>query len=107
MANGDAKGIFNGHTRPIILAGYFVAAALSGIGGSYAWLNQVGPDIVRPDPYTGAQARGLESRINALEYHVRNHPDQTNQFDRRITVVETNQRVIIANQERILSKLEK
>lgn len=95
------------HLRPIFLAAYFIAAVMSGVGGSFVWLDTVGPNIVRPDPAYGSEIRVLEHRLTALEYHIQNHPDVTNKFDSRIAVLETHYDIIINNQVRIMDRLDK
>lgn len=81
-------------------------AAISASGGLYIALGTpVGESLTRPDPFTGAQGAYLEQRIEALEYHVRNHPDVENQFDRRITTLEVQFSQIIENQRTILEHI--
>jgi hypothetical protein len=67
--------------------------------------------VARPDPYTGTQGAALEERVDGLEdevhYHFNNHPDVTNEFDRRITRLETQIELILSNQQRILQRLER
>lgn len=91
---------------PVIVA--VVGAFVGSAGTISVYLGTpIGQAVARPDPFTGAQAAIIERRVTELERHVRYHPDSVNQFDRRITVLETQNKQIIANQERILSRLNK
>jgi hypothetical protein len=94
----------NGAKRAIIVA--IASAIIGGAGGPFLLIKFGGAEFVRPDPYTGSQARILESRVQTLERHVDNHPDVVNKFDRRITILEVKLQQIIFNQERIIEKLE-
>ncbi len=68
----------------------------SGVGGSVYWLHNMSPlelqELARPDPATGTELRALAREIN---YHLRNHPDIVNRFDRRLTRVETQLEVLM------------
>ena len=70
----------------------------------------IGQEIVRPDPFTGTQAVALEQNVSRLEHgleqHLTNHPDDVNQFDRRIAVLESQYAIILQNQGRILDRLD-
>lgn len=70
----------------------------------------VAKEIVRSDPFTGAQGAALIQRINSLEQqvreHVLKHPDEVNQFDRRIATLEAQYAIILQNQGRILDRLD-
>ena len=105
--NGNGKAFLhgngNGFRNSILVA---VASAIVGGTGGPVLLLKLNPSALRPDPYTGTQGLVLETRIEALEYHTRNHPDAAGQFDRRITTLEANQNIILANQIRILEKLD-
>lgn len=96
--------------RAIYLALYLVGAVLSGGGGTYVWLRTTGPEIVAPDRFTGSQASTLITRVSHLEadvnMHLDRHPDVTNQFDRRIATLEAQYAIILANQARILDRLD-
>lgn len=96
--------------RPIVLALYFIGAVLSGGGGTYAWLNTAGPEMVAPDRYTGSQAAALIARVGRIEsdisQHITHHPDDVNQFDRRIATLEAQYAIILQNQARILDRLD-
>jgi len=104
-SNGEAGG-----ARSVYLALYFIGAVLSGAGGNYLWMRQVAPDLVAPDRFTGTQALALERSITSLDakvtFHVREHPDRINQFDRRITVLETQYSTMISTLRRIEDKLD-
>ena len=113
MADSAYNGRPHGETggaRSIYLALYFIGAVLSGAGGNYLWMRQVAPDIVAPDRFTGAQARAIEHAVANLDgkvtFHVREHPDRINQYDRRITVLETQQHTILLVLTRIEDKLD-
>jgi len=103
MANGKNNNGANGY-RPVFLALYFLGAVLSGAGGNYLWLRNAGPEVVRPDPYTGTQAKALERR---LTYHLENHPDIENRFDARLTALEAQYALIISNQARIMDRIDR
>lgn len=97
--------------RSVYVALYFIGAVLSGAGGNYLWMRNLGPDVVAPDRYTGTQASeliGTVERIDrTLTKHMNEHPDQLNQFDRRIATLEAQYVLLIAGQQRILDKLDK
>lgn len=64
-------------------AGMAVAAVLgssSGVGGSVIYMENIGP---------AEHVTELREMRRTLEYHLRNHPDVINQFDRRLTRLET------------------
>lgn len=110
MANGRDNNVGNG-LRPVFLALYFLGAVVSGAGGNYLWLRSTGPEVVRPDPFTGSDARQLQSEIDTtrrqFRYHIENHPDIENRFDARLTALEAQFVILIANQERILNRLDR
>lgn len=75
------------------MLGLTLAVALgsgSGITGTAIYLQRIAPEdlqrIARPDPATGTELRALRRE---MEYHMKNHPDIINQFDRRLTRLET------------------
>lgn len=82
-----------------------------GAGGTWAYFSSLAPSqieaMARPDPFTGIQAQGLINRIERLERHTDNHPDEANKFDSRITRLEANQNTILKNQDRILNRLDR
>jgi hypothetical protein len=43
---------------------------------------------------------------DVIDFHVNNHPDRENSFDRRIAVLESQFLTVIKNQERIIDKLD-
>ena len=96
--------------RSIYLALYFIGAVLSGAGGNYLFMRSVGPETMAPDRFTGTQASALISRINHIEslidLHTAQHPDISNQYDRRIAVLESQYEIIIKNQDRIILRLD-
>ena len=59
-------------------------------GGVFFYMQNLGADqlqqIARPDPATGTELRAIK---NELHYHLQNHPDIVNRFDRRLTRLET------------------
>lgn len=83
----------------------------SGSGVALVFNTPVGESFTRPDPFTGVQGLALEREITELKaqitFHVREHPDKTNQFDRRITVLETQQQTILLVLTRIENKLDR
>jgi len=44
--------------------------------------------------------------VDSLDYHLENHPDQSNNFDRRLTRLETLMEIVIQQQSRLLSILD-
>ena len=73
-------------------------------------MRNVGPDLVAPDRYTGAEAAALIGRFDRLESnfgtHISQHPDKNNQYDRRIAVLESQYATLLRNQQRMLDKLD-
>lgn len=95
--------------NPLVVS--IISAILAGSGSVYlVFGTPVGQSIARPDPFTGTQARALEHEMEKLEsrltFHIREHPDRTNQFDRRITVLETQYSTMISTLRRIEDKLD-
>ena len=88
-----------------------IAAAVGSLGTVSIYLGTpIGQNVARPNPWTSLQAtashKQTDSRLIILEEHVRNHPDRTNQFDRRIAVLESQYSTLLLNQQRILDKLD-
>jgi hypothetical protein len=108
--NDEYPGVRPEGMRNVYLALYLIGAVLSGAGGNYIWMRNIGPEIMAPDRFTGAQAEQMNHRIDNIEsgliYHTNNHPDKTNQFDRRIATLEAQFVIILSNQQRILDRLE-
>ena len=110
MGNSDHNDKRNGNWTPIAIA---AVSALVGSGGGVALVfnTDLGQNMARPDPFTGSDGAALEQRVEHVEQelydHTHNHPDVTNEFDRRITRLETQISIMIQNQERILSRLDK
>jgi hypothetical protein len=108
--NGKPDG-GTGGARSVYLALYFLGAVLSGAGGNYLWMRNIAPDVVVPDRFTATQARALEHEMEQLEaqimFHVREHPDRVNQFDRRIAVLETQYSTMISTLRRIEEKIDR
>ena len=96
--------------RNLYLGLYFAGAVLSGAGGNYLFMQNVSPDIIAPDRFTGEQGHALIERVqhvsDVVDFHVNNHPDRENSFDRRIAVLESQFITVIKNQERIIGKLD-
>ena len=95
---------------PVVVA--IVGAFVGSLGTVSVYLGTpLGQEITRPDPFTGRQAAALEQRLSRLERdilgHFNTHPDKTNQFDRRITVLEVQYGGIITYLERIDKKLDR
>jgi hypothetical protein len=97
-------------TRNVYLALYFIGAVLSGAGGNYLWMRNIGPEALAPDRFTGAQAQQMNRRVDSIEaglqYHTNNHPDKVDQYDRRIATLEAQYVLLLANQQRIIDKLD-
>jgi len=97
--------------RNVYLALYLIGAVLSGAGGNYIWMRNVGPEVLAPDRFTGTQGTALIERVERLENrigtHEFTHPDKANQFDRRIATLEAQYVIILQNQQRILDRLER
>ena len=109
MANGNGHKLWNGG-RNLVLLGYFCGAVVAGAGGNFLVMRQMAPEIVAPDRFTGTEAqlliRNIEHTDSSLRRHLSAHPDMVNQFDRRITTLEAQIPIILANQERILNRLD-
>ena len=105
------NGKRNDGIRSVYLALYFLGAVVSGVGGNVLYLRNFAAEDIAPDRFTGTQAAKLEERVGHIERdmdtHVRTHPDIVNRFDRRITVLETQYSNIIANQTRIIERLDR
>ena len=110
MANGEYNKKRNGDYRHPVLA--VVLGSILGGGGTLGVFlgTPVGQDIARPDPFTGTEGAKLVQRVvhieNDLGTHLNHHPDTENQFDRRIAVLESQYAIILANQQRILDRLD-
>jgi len=94
---------------PVAVA--IIGAFLGSTGTVAVYLGTpIGQEIARPDPFTGTQASALTTRIEHLEEdigdHLDHHPDRENQFDRRIATLEAQYAIILANQARILDRLD-
>ena len=103
------NGTYGRKWTPVLVA--VVAAAIGSLGTVSIYLGTpLGQEVVRPDPFTGTQATALITRLGRIETditnHIRRHPDEINQFDRRITTLEVQFTQILANQKRILDKLD-
>jgi len=108
--NDEYPGVRPEGMRNVYLALYLIGAVLSGAGGNYIWMRNVGPEILAPDRFTGSQGVSLTERVDRIETrldtHEAEHPDKTNQFDRRIATLEAQYVIILSNQQRILDRLE-
>lgn len=113
MSNGKTtssvykpEGIKNAY-----LALYLIGAVLSGAGGNYVWMRNVGPEILAPDRFTGAQGAILEARVGRIEdsvqYHLNTHPDKAEQYNRRITTLEAYYEGIKARLDKQDNKLDR
>lgn len=99
------NGELVGSRRALAIA---VASAFVGGAGGPMLLLQFGDDsYLRPDPFTGAQGAAMERRITSLEDHIVRHPDIVNKYDRRITTLEVHYANIIANQNKIIERLDR
>ena len=110
MEDGHDPIHFKDGTKNVYLALYLIGAVLSGAGGNYIWMRNVGPEILAPDRFTGTQGAQLIERVDRLEdgidYHTGNHPDKVDQFDRRIATLEAQYVLLLSNQQRIIDKLD-
>lgn len=95
----------NGTRGWSILAASIVASLAGSGSGVFIYMQNLGADqiqqIARPDPATGTELRNL---AQDLDYHIHNHPDIVNNFDRRITRIEVMLERIEANQQRLLQR---
>lgn len=94
---------------PILVA--ILGAAIGSGGGIGVYHStDLGARLSRPDPFTGSQADALIHRIERLEKahgaHITAHPDQINQFDRRITTLEAQYPLIMQSLARIEGRLD-
>jgi len=89
-----------------------IIASVLGSGGGLALVvnSPVGSGITRPDPFTGTEGEALTERVDhtesMIDSHIFAHPDIVSQYDRRIATLEAQYQAIIANQERILNRLD-
>jgi hypothetical protein len=96
--------------NPVVIA---IVSAMLGSGGGVALVfnTPLGQQIARPDPFTGTQATSLRLQVenidDRLTNHLRAHPDEVNQFDRRIVTLEVQYANIISGQLRIIERLDK
>ena len=119
MATDEPKGSngrpINGRWHPIASA---VVAAILGSGGSIGVIfsTPLGQKLARPNPYTSVQAKSahekLNIRVDRLERHVDNHPDAAlraaiSSIVADVAEGKAERRLIIANQDRILDRLDK
>lgn len=110
MVNGKDNNTKDGHKwTPTLVA--IVAAAVGSLGTVSIYLGTpFGQEITRPDPFTGTEAAALIRRFDRLESriggHLTQHPDKSNQYDRRIATLEAQYTVILKNQDRILDRLD-
>ena len=106
----------NGVKRTALIA--IASAFLGGAGGPVLLLKFSDGEMLRPDPFTGSQGKALERRLvtlesendaahAVLERHIVSHPDVLNNYDRRITTLEVQYANIIANQEKIIDRLDR
>lgn len=89
-----------------------LGAALGSTGTVAVYLGTpIGQEIARPDPFTGTQAAALTRDVRRLESyldkHLNEHPDQINQFDRRIAILEAQYPLIMQSLARIESRLDR
>lgn len=66
------KGESNGDRAksyvPLVVA--LVSSLCAAVGGNYFLISEVSPDLVRPDPFTGAEGRELHQSLEKLEREV-------------------------------------
>ena len=106
MANGSANNRKYGLDGRSAFLVATLGAIFGGFSGPLLLVKFGGDSVVRPDPFTGAEGKIFERRISRLEDHVRNHPDQTGRFDARLTALEAQIDIMLANQQRIMTMLE-
>jgi len=107
MANGNGKKLGDGLSGRSALIVAVISAIFGSISGPMLLVRFGGETVVAPDRFTGEEAALLTARVRHLEKHLVNHPDQANQFDRRITTLEVQYAIILDNQSRILDRLDK
>lgn len=83
-----------------------IVSSILGATGGHFLMVRFAPDSLRPDPFTGAQGRSLERRLEKLERHVEYHPDLTNRFDARISTLEAQNKLILLQLDRIEKQLD-
>lgn len=105
MAANDSVVKKNGLSSRQAFVVAILSAFLGSAGGPVLLSNLFNFNPYRTDPFTGAEGKILERRLASLESHMKNHPDQQGQFDRRITTLEVKLDVLISNQQRILDRL--
>jgi len=89
------------HYIPVLVA---IVVTFGGtVGANYLLVRDVVPEIVRPDPYTGAQGSLIASQ---LTQHINNDRLGSASLERRVSVLEAQYVVILRNQERILDRLD-
>lgn len=107
----DYNGKHDGNKwTPLIIAA--IGAAIGSLGTVTVVFNTpYGQAVARPDPFTGTQATALTQIVEHIEEditdHITAHPDQTNRFDRRIATLEAQYAIVLANQGRILDRIDK
>ena len=63
----------------------------SGMGGTVLYLDKIAPPVNNSD---------IRELAREVQYHLRNHPDDVNQFDRRLTRLETQIEILQAESRR-------
>ena len=117
MGNGNSRKITDGLNGRSALIVAIVGAIFGSISGPVLLVKFGGDSVVAPDRFTGTQGQLLEARITTLETghaalrsnqvrHFSEHPDQTGRFDARLTALEAQLAIMLANQQRIMTMLE-
>jgi hypothetical protein len=110
MTDRGNSDVYGSKWHPVVIA---IVSAIIGSSGGVAVLynTDYGQTLTRPDPYLGAQGASLEARVDHIEGdmndHLARHPDDVNQFDRRIATLEAQYVIILQNQIRMIDRLEK
>ena len=117
--NGKPNGVndkFNPKSWHPVLS--IVLGSILGSGGSLGviYATPFGQNITRPNPYTSVQAKVqsdiVAQRMSRLEFHVDNHPDAELRAALGLVIADVaagkaERSLIIANQNRILDRLDK
>ena len=106
MPNGNGTKIRDGLNGRSGLILAIIGAIVGGTGGPFLAV-KFGGNVFRPEPFTQSDAALLETRIERCEAHMSNHPDQTGRFDARLTGLEVQTAIILTNQQRIMTMLER
>lgn len=96
------NGLSSKHTMAVVA----LSSILGATGAPVLLVSLGGPSLLRPDPFTGAQGAVHERRIEQLEWHLKNHPDQSGKFETRIATLEAQNTIIISELRRMSDRLD-